>query len=626
MELEKTSDASEKQAQDVTLNSDLKIAEEENVEKSDNLTSDNSTPDAKEEVNSVSAQNEKKYCDLNKSQIVEKMDELLENSTIDAIKDDILLLKAAFYAIRKKEIEKEKSEFLEKGNEESAFAPLEDEQEIKIKDLLASYKAKRADRIAEIENTKKENLEKKNHILDELKKIIDDSDNINKHYQEFQQLQQEFKTIGEVPAESVSDLWKTYQVISENFYDLLKINKELRDYDFKKNLEIKQNLCALAEELTKESDVVIAFRKLQDLHNKWRETGPVSKELREELWNKFKESSTSINKNYQSFFEERKGKEKENEESKTLICEKIEAINFDELKNYSAWDEITNQIKALQEEWKTLGFASRKVNNALFARFRKSCDEFFEKKANFFKNMKDELSVNLQKKIELCEKAESLKASTDWKKTTDEFIALQKEWKTIGPVIKKQSDIVWKRFITACDAYFEEKNKQTTNTRQVEHANLKAKKELIEAVKALIETKPEDAPEQLRALMKEWQGIGFVPYKEKDKVYQEYQQAVSDAYDKLDIKETKSKLSNYESTVAQLSSDGDKIYREREKLVRAFDQKKNELKTYENNLGFFNSKSKSGDSMLKEMEKRIQRAKEDLEMIEKKISLIDSKL
>lgn len=565
------------------------------------------------------------YSSLSKSELVDALEALLDEP-IDTVRDTVAQIKMAFYNIRKVEIESEKAEFLAKGNEEAAFATREDEDEAKLKAVLNQIKEKRAEFNNAQEALRQQNLERKRAIIAEIKAIAVDPDSVNKQYNKVQQLQQEFKSIGEVPATDSTDLWKEYQQATESFYDLLKINKELRDYDFKKNLEIKQQLCKEAEELGAKEDVVVAFRRLQELHTQWRETGPVAKELREELWSKFKDASSVINKKYQAFFEDRKSKEKENEVAKISICEKLEAMDWSELKTYAAWDEATKVVIALQDEWKTLGFAARKVNADLFTRFRKSCDEFFAKKAEFFKSMKEELSSNLQKKIALCEKAEALKDSTDWKRTADVLVALQKEWKTIGSVAKKQSDAVWKRFITACDAFFEAKNKQTNNTRKVEHDNLKAKKEVIASINTILDDENEtEGGKKVRELMKKWQEIGHVPFKEKDKIYTEYKTAIDRAFDKFDMKEVKATLSNYENSISQMT-DKDKIYREREYLVRSYEQKRNELKTFENNMGFFNATSKNGNSMLKEMERRIQKIKDDLALIEKKINLIDNKI
>ena len=624
MNLREESLTGENMEKDVTLNEESVAQSAESVTEKTEETSE-VVNFAEEATDEMSEKTQAIYSTLSKGELIDALKALL-NEPIDTVRDAVAQIKMAFYTIRKNEIEAEKAEFLAKGNEEAAFAVREDEDEAKFKEVLNQIKEKRAEYNNAQEALRQQNLERKLAIIAEIKAIAVDPDSVNKQYNKVQQLQQEFKSIGEVPATDSTDLWKEYQQATESFYDLLKINKELRDYDFKKNLEIKQQLCADAEALGAKDDVVIAFRKLQELHAQWRETGPVAKELREDLWTKFKDASAVINKKYQTFFEERKSKEKENEVAKLSICEKIEAMDLSVLKTYAAWDEATKSVIELQEEWKKLGFAARKVNADLFARFRKSCDDFFAKKAEFFKTMKEELSVNLQKKIALCEKAEALKDSTDWKKTADVLVALQKEWKSIGSVSKKQSDAIWKRFITACDTFFEAKNKQSNNTRKVEHDNLKAKKDVIAAINAILEDEAEtEGGKKVRELMKKWQEVGHVPFKDKDKIYAEYKAAIDKAFDKFDMKEVKATLSNYENSINQMT-DKDKIYREREHLLRNYEQKRNELKTFENNMGFFNATSKNGNSMLKEMERRIQKIKDDLALIEKKINLIDSKI
>lgn len=583
-------------------------------------------PKAEEPVTEEAPELEKvDYAALNKEQLVGELEKLL-TMPVESVKDRVAQIKAAFFALRKEEIAAEKAEFLAKGNEESAFAVTEDEVEQKIKELLGEFKEKRAEFNAEQDAVKHENLEKKLKIIEEIKTISRDTDNINRQFSHVQQLQQEFKAIGEVPSTSTTEIWKSYQQTIENFYDLLKINKELRDYDFKKNLEIKQQLCEEAEALDEDNDVIAAFKKLQALHDKWRETGPVAKDIREQLWARFKAASSVINKKHQAFFEERKASEKENADAKTALCEAIEKIETEGLKTYAAWDEVTKQIIGLQEEWRKLGFASRKVNTALFTRFRKSCDEFFAAKAAFFKQMKEELSENLAKKNELCEKAEALKDSTDWKATTDALIALQKEWRTIGPVVKKHSDAVWKRFIGACDYFFEQKKKQTSSQRSIEHDNLKAKKEVIAQINAILnaEEEAEDAPQQIRDLMSKWQSIGHVPYKEKDKIYAQYKEAIDKAFEKFDMKAVRARLSNFENSISQSGSD--KVYHERERLVRAYEQKCNELKTYENNMGFFTASSKNGNTIVKELEKKISNLKDEIALLEQKIKIIDEKI
>lgn len=577
------------------------------------------------ETQKVSEESLTNYAAMDKKQLVEVLQNLAQQP-VNEVKEDVVRVRVAFAAIRKEELAKEKEAFIAKGNEEAAFAPAADELEEQFKSLYAEIKEKRAAYNAAQDALKAENLAKKREIISKINEIAEDADNVNRQYSTVQQLQQDFKAIGEVPSENDTEVWKAYQVAVERFYDLLKMNKELRDYDFKKNLEQKQALCAEAEALDEEADIVDAFKKLQQLHTSWREIGPVSKEIREELWTRFKNASAVINKKYQSFFEERKANEKKNAEGKEALCVKIEAISTDNLKTYAAWDEATKAIIGLQEEWKKLGFASRKVNTELFARFRKSCDEFFAKKAEFFKRMKDELAANLAKKIELCEKAEALKDSTEWKKTTDALIALQKEWKTVGPVVKKHSDAVWKRFIAACDAFFEEKKKQNVNVHSVEHENLKQKKEIIAQINSILENKDaEDAPNKVRELMKKWQEVGHVPYKEKDKVYAEYKAAIDKAFEQLDMKAKKARMANFANSINQMSDTG-KVYHERERLVRAYEMKSQELKTYENNLGFFNAQSKSGNSLVKEMERKIANIKEEIAMLEQKIKLIDEKI
>lgn len=577
------------------------------------------------ETQKVSEESLTNYAAMDKKQLVEVLQNLAQQP-VNEVKEDVVRVRVAFAAIRKEELAKEKEAFIAKGNEEAAFAPAADELEEQFKSLYAEIKEKRAAYNAAQDALKAENLAKKREIISKINEIAEDADNVNRQYSTVQQLQQDFKAIGEVPSENDTEVWKSYQVAVERFYDLLKMNKELRDYDFKKNLEQKQALCAEAEALDEEADIVDAFKKLQQLHTSWREIGPVSKEIREELWTRFKNASAVINKKYQSFFEERKANEKKNAEGKEALCVKIEAISTDNLKTYAAWDEATKAIIGLQEEWKKLGFASRKVNTELFARFRKSCDEFFAKKAEFFKRMKDELAANLVKKIELCEKAEALKDSTEWKKTTDALIALQKEWKTVGPVVKKHSDAVWKRFIAACDAFFEEKKKQNVNVHSVEHENLKQKKDIIAQINSILENKEtEDAPNKVRELMKKWQEVGHVPYKEKDKVYAEYKAAIDKAFEQLDMKAKKARMANFANSINQMSDTG-KVYHERERLVRAYEMKSQELKTYENNLGFFNAQSKSGNSLVKEMERKIANIKEEIAMLEQKIKLIDEKI
>lgn len=607
----------EELGKDATLNTEP--AEKEVVVSAEPVDDTTETIEDAEDVSTVD------YLSMTKAELLSALEALLEKP-IEDIKREEGHIKQAFYTIRKAELEKEKEAFLAKGNEEAAFAPMPDEDEQKVKDLLNQIKEKRAAFNAAIEQERAANLERKQAIIDEIKKISEDADNVNKQYAHVQELRHEFQQIGDVPAINSTDIWKTYQAAVESFYDMLKVNKELRDYDFKKNLELKQALCDEAEKLSENENVVEAFRALQALHDKWREIGPVAKELREGLWAKFKEASAVVNKRHQAFFEQRKKREKENEDAKTALCEKIEGIDTAAFKTYVAWDDATKQIIELQNEWKKLGFAARKVNNALFARFRAKCDEFFGQKAAFFKQMKEQMASNLAKKVALCEKAEALKDSTDWKATSEALVALQKEWKTVGPVVKKQSDAVWKRFVGACDYFFEQKNKLSVNVRQEERNNLKAKKGIIAAInEQLASENEEEAIKKIRELMKQWQEVGHVPFKEKDKVYAEYKKAIDAAFAKFDMKASRAGMANFENAINNMT-DNDKVYRERERLVRTYEQSVSELKTIENNLGFFNAQSKSGNTMLKEMERKIARLKDDITVLEKKIKMVDEKL
>ena len=556
-----------------------------------------------------------------KTELVDMMREMAARP-IEEVKDEVQAIKAAFFALRREEVAKEKEEFLANGNNEMDFTPKDDVDEDNLKELLNVLKERRTEYNAAQEANREANLEKKRQIIALINEIANDPDNINRQFNRVKQLQQEFKDAGDVPATAETEIWKEFQRATERFYDVLKMNKELRDYDFKKNLELKQQLCEEAEALDEESDVVTAFRKLQELHNKWREIGPVAKELREELWARFKAASSAINKKYQTFFEDRKSKEKENADAKTELCEKIEQITTDDLKTYAQWDEVTKQIIALQEDWKKLGYASRKANAALFARFRKSCDELFAKKAEFYKSMKEELSANLAKKIDLCERAEALMESTEWKEATDKFVEMQKEWKTIGPVVKKHSDAVWKRFIAACDHFFEQKKKQNVNVHAVEHDNLKAKKDVIASLKSTIEEAAEDAAQTVRDLMDRWQEIGHVPFKEKDKIYAQYRELVDKAFETLNMRGSRPRNEGGSSRGPRQGSD--RNLSERDRLVRTYEQRMSELKTFENNMGFLTANTKSGNSLVQQMEQRIVSLKEEIAQLEQKIKELDN--
>lgn len=566
---------------------------------------------------------------LSKEEILEKLTSLVEATTTDAIRNEVEVLKQTYYKIHRNEVDELKKAFLENGGEEKDFIVPEDETENKLKELLTIYKEKRAAIQAEEERIKAANYALKLQLIDQLKALTESQEDFNKLYNKFKEIQQKWKEIKLVPQEYVNDLWKSYQIYSEKFYDIIKINNQFRDYDFKKNLELKTALCETVEKLQTEPDVISAFHQLQKLHQQWREIGPVAKELREDLWGRFKIASTVINKRHQDHFDVLKAKEQDNLDAKTAICEQIENIDYTTLKSFKDWEEKNKEVIALQDKWKTIGFAPKKSNVKIFERFRAACDVYFTRKNEFYKVIKEEMEKNLALKKVLCEKAEALKDSTDWKNTTDKLIALQKEWKTIGSVARKHSDIVWKRFITACDYFFEQKNKNTFSQKNVEQTNLTAKKALIEEIKAIDETDHDKALASLKKLMAEWNTIGHVPFKDKDKIYKEYHEAVDKQFDRLRIDQSDRKMQAFRNNLNDLSS-GErgkgKLYNEREKLVRIYERMKNELQTYENNIGFLSISSKGGGGLFKEMERKIEKLKEEMALTIKKIEAIDENL
>lgn len=565
---------------------------------------------------------------LSKEEILEKLTGLV-GAAADTTRNEVEALKQAYYKIHRSEVDELKKAFLTAGGEEKDFVAPEDETESKIKELLNVYKEKRAAILAEEERVKAANYALKLQLIDQLKALTESQEDFNKLYNDFKDIQQRWKEVKAVPQEHVSELWKNYQIYSEKFYDIIKINNQFRDYDFKKNLEMKTALCETVEKLQTEPDVVSAFHQLQKLHQQWREIGPVAKELREDLWSRFKAASTIINKRHQEHFEGLKAKEQENLEAKTAICEQIENIDFQALKSFKDWEEKNKEVIALQDKWKTIGFAPKKSNVKIFERFRAACDVYFNRKSEFYKNIKDEMEKNLELKKALCEKAEALKDSTDWKSTTEKMIALQKEWKTIGSVARKHSDAVWKRFISACDYFFEQKNKNASSQKSVEQTNLAAKKALIEKIDTLDEADHDEALAVLKGYMAEWNTIGHVPFKEKDKVYKEYHEAVDKQFDRLKVDQNDRKMQTFRSNLSDMSN-GErgkgKLYGEREKLMRMYERMKNELQTYENNIGFLSISSKGGGGLLKEMERKIDKLKNEMALIIKKIDAIDENL
>ena len=562
-----------------------------------------------------------------KEEVLLRLKEVAQDAE-NANKQELDGLKQTFYKIHNAEIEAAKKTFVENGGAEEEFIAQPSGVEEEFKSLMAAIKEKRSALAAEIEKQKEENLQVKLSIIEELKELVESPDDANKSYNEFKKLQQQWNEVKLVPQAKVNELWKNYQLYVEKFYDILKLNNEFREYDFKKNLEIKTHLCEAAEKLADEQDVVSAFHQLQKLHQEFRDTGPVAKELRDEIWNRFKAASTAVNRRHQQHFEALKETEQHNLDQKTVICEIVEAIEFDQLKTFAAWETKTQEVIALQNKWKTIGFAPQKMNVKIFERFRKACDEFFKKKGEFFKLLKEGMNANLEKKKALCEKAESLKDSTEWKETAEILTKLQKEWKTIGPVSKKYSDAVWKRFITACDYFFEQKGKATSSQRSVEQENLEKKKAIIARLTAIDETTDADeASKEVRELMKEWNGIGHVPFKEKDRLYKQYHGLIDQLFDRFNISASNKKLSNFKSSIGNIQSGGSQsIYREREKLVRTYENMKNELQTYENNLGFLTTSSKKGNSLLTEINRKVEKLKADLELVLQKIKVIDESI
>ena len=579
-------------------------------------------PEATEEVD-----NKTDYSQLSKTELIEILKGLV-TAEVENVKDEVETIKQHFYKKQKSEFDEQKKLFVDNGGEEAEYVHVKDESENELKALLNEYKTKKAAIFAKMEQEKEQNLIQKQHILEQMKNLVESNDDVSGHIGDFKSLQQKWKTIGNVPITVATTLWKQYNTYQEKFWDLIKINNEFREYDFKKNLEAKVLICEAAERLAEVNDVISAFQQLQKFHAEWHELGPVSRENREIIWNRFKEASSLINKKHQSHFDSIRELEDNNQQAKTELCEKIEAFDYKTLATYKAWDEATQTVLNWQEEWRTMGFAPRKVNQQLFERYRSACDAFFMAKNEFYKASKGVLNQNLDKKKSLCEQAEALKDSTEWKETTDKLIQLQKEWKTVGPISKKLSDDLWKRFIAACDYFFEQKNKNSSSLKNVEGDNLLKKKELIQKIVDLnVTTNSTDALASLRALMAEWGTIGHVPFKEKDKLYKEYRAAVDKQFEVLNVDASTRRLDTFKNNLKDMSTKGEnKLYGERQKMVRAYEHLKSEIATYENNIGFFSSASKKGGGLIKEMERKIEALKDESKLIEEKIKLIDQNI
>lgn len=559
-----------------------------------------------------------------KYEVLERVKELAHSDETPA-KDEVDHLKTAFYKLLFAEREADQKTFIENGGDPEAYVMKTDDSEEQFKAEMGLIKEKRAKAFQQQEEEKKANLQRKQQIIEKIKMMSTSPEEANKSYNDFKALQQEWKDIKAVPAEKANELWRNYQLYVEQYYDLLNLNRELREYDFKKNLEQKTLLCEAAEKLADEPDAVSAFHQLQELHQQYREIGPVAKELREQIWVRFKAASTVINKRHQQHFEELRAKEEENLTRKTALCEKVEAIAKEENKNATDWENHTKQIIDIQTEWKTIGFAPQKMNVKIFDRFRAACDDFFGRKAEFFKTLKEKFAENTKKKKEMVEQAKALMDSTDWKATSDKLIKLQKEWKTIGMVPKKVGDQLWAEFVAACNKFFEARNAATAGTRNEEQQNLDRKKEIIAKLKELLDSTADNVQATLQQLIDEYGKIGHVPFKEKDKLFKEYHKVVDALYKQLNISASKQRLDNFKSSIKSMAKQGeDMLDNERGRLMRRYEQLKSEITTYENNLGFLNASSKKGNSLIDEMNRKVNKQKDDLELIRQKIKAIDA--
>ncbi len=558
-----------------------------------------------------------------KKEVLDRVREIAQSEE-NPRKDEIDYLKTVFYKLHFNEREAQQKAYLEQGGDPDKYVVTPDEDEEAFKAEMSIVKEKRAKIFQQQEQEKQANLEKKLDIIEKIKNMATSPDEANQSYNEFKQLQQEWKETGAVPAERASELWRNYQLYVEQFYDLLKLNSEAREYDFKKNLELKTKLCEAAEKLADQEDIISAFHQLQELHQQYREVGPVAKELREDIWNRFKAASTVINKRHQQHFEELRGKEEENLARKTALCEKAEAVAAQPNANSSDWEKRTKEIIDIQAEWKTIGFAPQKMNVKIFERFRAACDDFFGRKGEYFKQLKEKFADNAARKQALVEKAQALQDSTDWKSTSDKLVALQKEWKTIGMVPKKMGEQLWTDFQAACNKFFDARNAANAGTRGEEKANLAKKQEVIEKLKAITAETEGNVQEMVQKLHEEYNKIGHVPFKEKDKVYEEYHAQLDRIYKELNVSIARRKLDNFKSNIKNMAQKGaDALEGERSRLVRRFEGLKQDVQTYENNLGFLNASSKKGNSLIDEMNRKVQKLKDEMELVKQKIKAID---
>ena len=559
-----------------------------------------------------------------KKEIIERLKAIVDSDDTPE-KAEVEHLKTVFYKLHFAEREAQQKAYLDNGGDPEKYQVLPDEDEETFKAEMTIIKEKRQKAFLALEEEKQQNLKKKEAIIEQIKAMVTTPDEANKNFDQFKKLQQEWKEIKMVPAEKANELWRNYQLYVEQFYDLLNLNREAREYDFKKNLEKKTQLCEAAEKLADETDVISAFHQLQELHQEYRETGPVAKELREQIWTRFKAASTVINKRHQQHFEALRSREEENLTKKTALCEQAEEIVKKENKTSADWEKRTKEIIAIQQEWKTIGFAPQKMNVKIFERFRAACDDFFSRKGEFFKQLKEQFAENAEKKKVLVEKAQALSDSTDWKATSDKLIALQKEWKTIGMVPKKIGDQLWHDFLAACNHFFEARNAIHAGTRNEEHENLNKKRDIISRLKELLEQTGGNLQEKVQQLTEQYNKIGHVPYKEKDKLYKEYHEVLDKLYKDLHISAARKRVDNFRNNLKKVADRGaDALDNERGRLLRRFEQLKQEINTYENNLGFLNISSKKGNSLIDEMNRRIQKLKDDMDEVKQKIKAIDA--
>lgn len=564
------------------------------------------------------------FHNMSKEELVAALREVLDNDKMESHRD-VTAMKQAFFSLRSRERLTELNAYVDAGNDPAAFAAQPDPVENEFNELYAQFKERRQAYIAADDARRQVNLEKKLELLDKMNAIAGDIDTVNVKFQDFQQLQTEFRAIKDVPPTAETELWKNFQTVSEQFYDHLKMNKELRDLDFRKNLEAKRALLEEARKLAEVNDPVQAFRTLQGLHEEWRNIGPVAKDIRESLWEEFREASAVVNRRHQDYFEQRKASEQINEAAKEELCKLIEELNPAENTTFAQWNTMTDQIIELQKKWKEYGYASKKANTALYTRFRRACDNFFEAKTEFFRRTREGFSENLAKKIALCERAEALKDNPEVKNPTDEIVQLQAEWKTIGSVPRKQSDEIWARFTAACNYFFDERKRQNRERRKDETSNLEAKRAIIVELKELpLDGDRREVIGKVKELQAKWNEIGFVPFKYKDSIFKEYREICDKLYNTYTERESNRRMGNWQDRLGRMRGDSKQVTSERDKLVRALEARKSELSTYENNMGFFNVKSSAGNSMVKEMERKIARLKDEIEEIRTKIRMVDN--